>query len=149
MLRTRSLPWRLQVLPVDRRSGVTAVVPKIVVSRRLQLAGRRHALITRRAFDGHSHHVVADDQPIAIPQPVRAFEAAFLAIEERAVGRDVVQHVAAVLITDLAVLARDGAAGIGQGPIEMPVAADIDAAHALDRNAQRTAVREACLVFDL
>src|SRR5215471_20981103 len=45
-------------------------------------------------------------------------------------------------------LARDETAGVRQRPVEILVAANIDAALALDRHAQWTAVREARLVFD-
>src|SRR5215831_6191796 len=48
----------------------------------------------------------------------------------------------------LPMLAGNEAAGIRQGPIEVLVTPDVDAALALNRHAQRTAVRQARLVLD-
>src|SRR6185369_4931091 len=92
--------------------------------------------------------VVADLDPVAVAQPVRLADPPRVLVDESAVGRDVAQPVAAVLVADLAMLARDHAIGIGQDPVEVLVAADIEAALAADLEAHRPAVRQGGDVLD-
>ena len=87
-----------------------------------------------------SDDVLTDHKSIAVAQSMRRLKAAFSTVHERAVGRDVVKPVAAVVPTYLAMLARDETAGIRQGPIEILIATDIEATFTLDRNAQWAAV---------
>src|SRR5688572_17190316 len=73
---------------------------------------------------------MSDLQPVAALQPVRAFHARAGIVQEGAVARDVVEPVAALLVADFAVSARDDAIGIRQAPVEMLLAADLEAAPA-------------------
>ena len=112
-------------------------------ARRRCLACFGDLLVHRRSDD-----VLTDDKSIAVAQSMRRLEAAFSTVHERAVGRDVVKPVGAVVPTYLAMLARDETAGIRQGPIEILIATDIEATFTLDRNAQWPAVRQGRLIFD-
>ena len=76
-----------------------------------------------------------DAKPVAIAKPVRRVHPMVGPVQEGAVGGNVVQPVPAVLIADLAMLAGNVAGRVGQGPIEMRVAPDVDATLALDRHA--------------
>src|SRR5215831_14507062 len=58
------------------------------------------------------------------------------------------QPISAVVPAHLAMLAGNEAAGVRQGPIKVLVTSNVDAAFALNRHAQRTAVRQARLVLD-
>src|SRR5215468_5518815 len=58
------------------------------------------------------------------------------------------QPISAIVPAYFAMLAGNEAAGIRQGPIEVLVTPDVDAALALNRHAQRAAVRQARLVLD-
>jgi hypothetical protein len=69
------------------------------------------------------------------------------AIDEGAIGRDVVNPVSAVAIANLAVLARDASARVGQRPVEVRIAAEIEAS-SLDLDPDRAAIREPINVFD-
>jgi len=113
------------------------------------LLGRRFgasgSLVT---VERHRHDVLADRQPVAIAQPVRRLQPAVAPIEKSAVGRDVVEPVSAVAVTHLAMLGRDVARRIGQGPIKVLIAADIDPALAGHGHAERPAVRQAGFVLD-
>src|SRR5947207_2335532 len=92
---------------------------------------------------------MADGETVAVAQPVWRLHAMVAAVEEGAVGGDVVQPVAAVFVADFGVLAGNEAGRIGQRPIEVGVAADIDVPPPGDRNAEGPAVGQAGLVFDL
>jgi hypothetical protein len=58
------------------------------------------------------------------------------------------EPVGVVVPPDLAMFAGNGPGRIGEGPIEILVATDIDAALALNRYAQRPAIWQARFVFD-
>src|SRR5713226_8599641 len=78
---------------------------------------------------------------------MRRLQAAIGAVEKRAVGRDVVQPIGAVVPPYFAVLSGYQPAGVGESPVEILIATDVDAALALDRYAERPAIRQAGLVF--
>ena len=113
------------------------------VSRRRCLACFGDLLVHCRSDD-----VLTDHKSIAVAQSMRRLKAAFSTVHERAVGRDVVKPVAAVVPTYLAMLARDETAGIRQGPIEILIATDIEATFTLDRNAQWAAVGQGRQIFN-
>lgn len=70
-----------------------------------------------------------------------------IVVDGRTVGGDVMQPVAAVAEVNFAVLARDEPFGIGQRPVEIRVAANIDAA-TINLDEDRPAVRQRVNVFD-
>jgi hypothetical protein len=79
-------------------------------------------------FDRHIDDVVADRQALAVLQPVGALHPLRGAVDEDAVGRNVVEPVAIVLVADFAMAAGNVAARIGQRPVEMLFASDLEAA---------------------
>ena len=138
---------RPQQFGVDRRRRVVRAGPKLVI--RYRLLGRRFgAAGSLFTVERHCDDVLADRQPVAMAQPMRRLEPAVASIEKRAIGRDVIEPVAAVAVAHLAVLAGDVARRVGQGPIEVLIAADIDHALAGHGHAERAAVRQAGFVLD-
>lgn len=82
-------------------------------------------------------------------QAVRLRHAVAGAVQECAIRGHVMQPIAAVLITDLAMLAGNVTGRIRQRPIEVGRAADVDAPLAADLNADGPAVRQGALVDEL
>ena len=72
--------------------------------------------------------VLADGEAVAIAQAVRRLHAVVATIEEGAVGRDVVQPVAAIVTTDFDMLAGNEPGRVRQRPIQVGIAADVDTA---------------------
>ena len=70
------------------------------------------------------------------------------AVQEGSVGGYVVQPVGAVAVVNLAMLSGDEAGGIGQRPVEVLIAPDIDRPLAGDGELNRPAVRQVGVVFD-
>ncbi len=101
------------------------------------------------ALDRDRHDVVAYRETVAVAEPVRRGHPMVGAVQEGAVGGDVVQPIASVLVADLAMLAGNVPGRVRQGPIEMRVAPDVDAALADDAKADRPAIRQGGFVDQL
>src|SRR5699024_9775443 len=83
----------------------------------------------------------ADMDPVAIHQPVRLRQAARTPVKSRPVGRDIMQPVTAIPVADLAMLARYESLRIRQCPVEIGVAANIEAAP-VNLETDRAAIRQ-------
>ena len=134
----------LQAVRIDSGCGVGSVP---------QSAGRGSragsiAIPGFLAVEIHPDDVVADLDAVTILQPMRICQAPRVLVDECTVGGSIAQPVSAVLIADLAMLAGDDAAGIGQHPVEILVASDIEAALARNGNADRASVRQAGHILD-
>ena len=130
---------------MDRRRGLVRdpeLAAIVGARRRLLPAGLRLVAVDRYRDD-----VLADLQPVAVAQPVRALHALVAAVDERAVAGHVVQPVRPLAIADLAVLAGDESARVGQRPIEVGIAPDIDPAATAQLVGKRSPVRQPGFVF--
>ena len=131
-----------------RRCGLACRRPYVGETRVQRDPGRRgRAPKLSPLLNRNGDNVGPDVQPIAISQEVRGVEPVLGAVDKGAVGRDVVKPVSAVAIANLAVLARDASAWVGQGPIEVRIAAKIETS-SLDLDPYRAAVWEPINVFD-
>ena len=140
-----------QVARVDRRRGrILRDAPDRLARRPARRIGRHRRRIGRRIrLDRHRDDVLPDLDPVAGLQLVRLVQPEFGIVDEGAVPRDVLQPVIAILEPDLAVLARYKPGRIGQRPVEILVAADIDAAPWRHGATERTAVGKRRVVLDL
>ena len=127
----------------NRWSGVGRIVPDIVDrwGSGFRQAGRRQGFRVR-VVQTDADNVVADVDTVAVAQSVRLVQAPVTAVDERAVARKIVKPEAAVVVADLAVLSRDHPIRVRQRPIEVLIAADINATPAGDPDRRRSAVRE-------
>ena len=109
--------------------------------------GRSAGLRGGLALHLHRDDVGADGEPVPVAQEIGGVEPVLGAVDIGAVGRNVVQPVAAVAKTNLEMLARHGAARVRERPVEMGVTAHIEAA-SLHFDPQRPSVRQPIHIFN-
>ena len=143
-------PW-LELLGVDGWGDVSLARPKLFIVR----GGRRHGAFGGRfgrsflAFDCDRDDVVAHRESVAAAEPMGLGHPMVGPVQKGAVGGDIVQPVAPVLIAYLAMLAGNVPGRVRQGPIEMRIASDVDAALAADVTANRSTIRQGGFVDQL
>src|SRR5664279_6282694 len=76
-------------------------------------------------------------------------ETAFSSIQEGAIGRDVMEPVGAIVPPNFAMPSGNETARVRQRPIQIGIAPNVQTALALDRDAERPAVGQAGLIFDM
>ena len=90
------------------------------------------------AVQHHHDLIVADLQSVAMGEPVGTLDPHRSAVDECAIGRHVIEPIAAVLVPHLTMMPRDEALRVWQAPIEMLFTADVEpprAGRELDRPA--------------
>jgi hypothetical protein len=91
---------------------------------------------------------MADFETIAVAQAIGRLHPVLRAVDKCAVGGDVMQPIGAIAKAHLAMAPRNGAARVGQRPVEMLVATNVDASGARDPDAERAAVGQPRLVLN-
>jgi hypothetical protein len=148
-----SIARRSKLLGIDSRGDAFYVSPQFLTARNLYDWLRRFAFVYAaclfRTIDRDSDNVVPNRELVAVAKPLRGRHPMHGTVQERAVGGNVIQPVTSILITDFTMFAGDVPSGIGQCPIEMCSTADIDAAFAVDANADRATIRQGSLIDQL
>ena len=148
-MRRRIESARIERPRIDRRRRRLRGAPEIIIGRRRRRRRDRSGLERRRvALHMHDDHIFADIEAVAVAQPIGRLDARFGMIDESPVHRDVGEIIAAVARGDLAMAPRDEMVFVRQAPVEMLIAADVDAAAALRDIGQRAAVRPPAEILD-
>ena len=143
------LACRTKLLGIDRGCHIAHVRPQFLVAQRLRRRGRSRKVFATcflGTVDRYGYDVLADRETISVTELVRRSHALLGAVQEGAVGGNIMEPIAAVAIPNFTVLAGDVAGRIRQRPIEMRASPDVDAALAADMIADGAAIRQGCFV---
>ena len=144
---------RPELLGIDGRGNFSIAQPQFLIvqslDRRWNGSTRPFVRFFFRAIDRDRNNVMPDRKPIAVTKPMRCAHPMVGTVQEGAVGGYVVQPVTSVLVANFAMLAGNVAGRIGQGPIEMCSAPDVDAALATNATTDWPTIRQGGLVDQL